>query len=447
MPCVWVVLLSCREAEPPPEQPQRALPTLTAALEGHDLIVSPGSYAYFDYLDCCERPELCLLNNPSSAYGYVTLGPAPGQTAEDLEDGRWFHLRRDEAVIVAGQGPPVARYFSFRSYLALRPTSEGNPLVLGSLGRSTSHLTMAEQRSSPIWGEPMAFVVSASAEAEALAVQGLLDAGFRRSDIYLDRIPEEIVRLGLDREADLFSVTARLAVFADPDAGASHLADPEAVALRVTPRDPIDPLTPHPIEELPAAGSGTDESAWASALDELEAALRARFAGRPALMGLSEGLAVNSLDCIASMSCGGDSTDRYYAYLPPSVLLPGGDVFAVVFGVNHQRTGKASYANFSVDTDLHLLGIGAIDSDAMVGSASPYLPDHPQRYDLYAAIVSRDCSLHEGLCLEIPSTCPGVPEEEPLTISFRAYLEPSTGAAPLEEELLPDRVLWFGAAP
>jgi hypothetical protein len=64
--------------------------------------------------------------------------------------------------------------------------------------------------------------------------------------------------------------------------------------------------------------------------------------------------------------------------------------------------------------------------------------------DLYAWVVARDCSLRpEPHCIEVPTGCPGVEPWEYLFVSTRAYLEPSTGAAPIDAELLLDRVYWF----
>lgn len=444
-------LAACRESDGPPIPSREAElppPLLTEVFERDGFVVQQGSWSWLDYLDCCEVDGFCLFNNPSSPYGYVSVPPGPGQSAPDLDGGREFHLRRDEAIVVTLEAPPLARYFSFRSYLMTRPV-EGMPdqRVFGSLGPSMHHLVMAEQRGAEIWGQPLAIVISADAGVEAQVRDGLVEAGHDPRTIHFDRIPEDVAHLGLDAVADRFSAAARVAVFEDPDAGAAYLADPGATVWRLTPTEPVEAPSSHRLAGLPVMGSGVDESAWEGALDALEAAVLERWAGRPALVLNAIGVAIDSIDCIASGSCGGDTNDRYYGVLPGSIVLPGDDRFLVLLGVNHQRTGKASYSNVSVDSRFHLLGVDAVDSDQMVGTASAHLPDHPQRDDLYAVTVARSCASHTEACLEVPLDCPGLAYEAALTISYRAYLEPSTGAAPLEDELLADRAVAFWPVP
>ena len=73
-----------------------------------------------------------------------------------------------------------------------------------------------------------------------------------------------------------------------------------------------------------------------------------------------------------------------------------------------------------------------------------FLPGHPQVDDLFVQVFARRCDTFDGWpCVEVPYTCPGVPVDEQMLISFRAYLEPQTGAAPLETELVPSKVLLY----
>ena len=81
----------------------------------------------------------------------------------------------------------------------------------------------------------------------------------------------------------------------------------------------------------------------------------------------------------------------------------------------------------------------------MPGSARTFLPDHPLADELYAWVLARDCDGLPEPCAEVPLTCPGVPLDEQLKITVRAYLEPATGAAPLPEEMVGDVVVKLGA--
>ncbi len=147
-------------------------------------------------------------------------------------------------------------------------------------------------------------------------------------------------------------------------------------------------------------------------------------------------------DCLRTQ-CGGAIHDRFVGTVPPFLLDD--EHVVVVFGVNHERTGKGAYSNFTVDDQVRHMGIVSVDSRDMVGSARAFLPDHPQVDDLYAWVVARDCaSRPEPHCAEIPYQCPGVEAGDPAHITFRVYLEESTGAAPLMEEMLADRVFLVG---
>ena len=80
----------------------------------------------------------CLGNNANAPYAIITLPPAPNQDPSEGQEppigydpynpnnypanispilpGATFKLRPDEAIVLIGQTPPPAYYFSFRSY-------------------------------------------------------------------------------------------------------------------------------------------------------------------------------------------------------------------------------------------------------------------------------------------------------------------------------------------
>jgi hypothetical protein len=118
----------------------------------------------------------------------------------------------------------------------------------------------------------------------------------------------------------------------------------------------------------------------------------------------------------------------------------------MAFGVNHAATGKATYSNFAVYALRHLIGVAAVDSRSFPGSADSWLPNDPDNAFLYAWKIARRCN-GEDRCVEIPTTCPGVPELGLMNVTFRAYLEPETKTAPLPSEIVLDRVLRISPSP
>jgi hypothetical protein len=140
----------------------------------------------------------------------------------------------------------------------------------------------------------------------------------------------------------------------------------------------------------------------------------------------------------------GCNRDTFFGVTVHYLLPEWADAFLVVLGVNHERTGKSVYSNFSVVDAEHLSALEGLHSREMPGTARVYL-DHPQVDDLYAATVARSCAdaLAGASCVEVPLACPGFGSLGQGSLAFRAYTEASTGTGPLVSELLVDRAYLF----
>lgn len=453
---IALALLACRGAEVPPPPVVDPLDAFVDTLASDGFVVQEGLLWFSTYDGCCDPGANCLGNNPSTPYGTLALPPAPGHeplpvdvlapwgTLPDPSLSRTFQLRPDEAVVWIGTTPPPAKYLSFRSYLVARYEDGFVVPTMASLGPSLNHLVLADERDVPatdVFDAPIAVVMTADANVERDIADRLVAAGYARSTIHYDRLPGDIARTGLEIDDDAFGAVIRVAIDEDPSRSEAWRADPGATVLRITPSGESTSTAPHPIPDLPARGSGTDESAWQEALLALDAAILDAFADREVVVLPAIPVWQETLTCIDTLlTCAGDIRDRYAA-VSPYMTLSGSDEVAVVWGVNHERAGKASYSSFSVVTEVHGIGAAAVDSVAMVGTARHWLPDHALADDLYAMVVARDCAGRAEPCLEVPTGCPGPELEEQVRITVRAYLEPATGAAPLAEELLLDRVM------
>jgi len=324
-------------------------------------------------------------------------------------------------------------------------SDQGEPLLsLGSLGESLHHLRIAEERGvdpSMVWNEPLVVLTTADRAVEDRMRSLLVDAGFDERVIHTDRITTEVVTMGMSAETDTFSVVWRPALATDGPASQAFYDDPGATVLRVTPETQRTLLEPHPRPAFKEPGSGTDESAWGAALDELEAAIEGAYADLARAEAPVVDVYQDTLDCIPLVRCGADIRDRFVRMSPVFDLE--GDEFLMVFGVNHARTGKASYSNLSVVEREHLIGVVDLNSQEMVGSARHWLPDHPLADDLYAASIRRDCTGRAETCLEVPVGCPGVETGGEMHLTLRAYLEPATGVAPAAAELATDHMVKY----
>ena len=115
-----------------------------------------------------------------------------------------------------------------------------------------------------------------------------------------------------------------------------------------------------------------------------------------------------------------------------------------MYGVNHEASGKASFASFTVYGADIWNGVGGVTSDQYPGTADTYLLNNPNAKYFYAYNISRKSSGKN--CFTIPGPGLqgyGIEMDQPIFIAFRHYLEPSTKTGPVAEEVLFDRVIKF----
>jgi hypothetical protein len=428
---------------------------LTTALTQRGYIVQEGQLRFFRIEDCLAMPS-CVGNNPSSPYGMYCLPPAPGDTvARRAEppcptdgDLRWvWRLRQDEALVFVGQTPPSAAYFSFRSYLFSRPGWFRRRELFASLGDALNLQVIATAGTPKgVVGNPFGqetVVISTADQRLDAALRELLpSSGAPESIINTDVIPPELVRMGLVKKSDDFAMLFRVALFADRAAGEQYMSTPPATILRVTPPTPTA-IDPFPIKPLRPRGTHTSEAWLYPALDELIAAVKARYQSLEVKNRRTLTLELVGRTCIErGLLCLGDNPDTLYSTSIPTWLSDNPQDFLIVIGINHEATGKTRYTNLGVYHTKRLMGIGAVAEKEFVGSADRYLPNHPARQYLYAYKFARDCQ-GEPFCLPVPTGELGVPLDDALNFIARPYLEPPTDTGPLPSQLIAPQVLHF----
>ena len=141
----------------------------------------------------------------------------------------------------------------------------------------------------------------------------------------------------------------------------------------------------------------------------------------------------------------GDNRDTIYLQSSNFFLGDRPDDFVIVYGANHQATGKATYSNFTVYGRIPLNGVAAVDSTNF-GTAEDFLPGNPLAKYFYVYKIARHCDHADSVpCVEVPTGpgSAGIPLTQPALVGFRAYLEPSTKVGPTFEEVLYDRAIKF----
>jgi hypothetical protein len=226
----------------------------------------------------------------------------------------------------------------------------------------------------------------------------------------------------------------------------------------VTYPDKPPKLDPYPTPEFQVRGTGRTEVDLMPALDKLEAAIVAANPGYQAER-FQSGIWLNEwLDGFQrGVNLLGECRDTSYLRTQDFKITPNPDDFLIVFGVNHEATGKATYSNFSVYHSDKELGLAGKHSRQLAGTADLYdLGQYQDKAEyLYAFKVARDCGgLPETKCLqvdkvpvtdrcELGKACSSITLDDELFLAFRAYVEPETGVGPYWYEILWDRAIHF----
>ena len=419
---------------------------LESALEADGFIVQRGAFSFIDLSDCCDL-GYCSANNPSSPYANLKLPPAPGEATENpgadgnLPSKSW-RLRPDEAVLFIGALPPKAKYASFVPNMVDR----ADPLAPGERSDSLNHMVIRSAGTpdggpGDPFGTQTVVVATADASINARVVAATEAAGLPKSITNTLPIPSELAIMGLQQEADTFSVLFRVALFDDEAAGEAYVANPGATVLRITPiaQPKLDPFPKPPLRE---AGTGSGEDYLKPALLALHNAILAAHPGLATRKLVGNELDNEGYECIETyINCRGDNRDT--RYFTTDIFQFKDDDFIIVYGINHEATGKVSYSNFTVTAMKEMVGVDSVASPEMVGSAAKYLPNHPRVDKLFAWKIARHCNNDEPHCMALPVACPGVPIDGYVSVTFRTYLEPQTKTGPIFDELVADRAIRF----
>ena len=435
---------------------------LSAAFEAAGLTVQTGLTTDF-HIEDCERLERCFGNNASAPYLLLNLPGHPddpgllppntiGQIPRVPDDLRsQYYLDESEAIAIVGQTPPAARYFGFTPYLFSRVDDNGARVsVFASLTDSLNPVTIQAGDSGP-FDSPLAIVYASDADTMAAAVDALRSQGYTDDNINQVALPREGMAHGFDEaSSDTFLMMGRIALIEDAQAASDYFDTLPLSVFRLTPAQTgsaldVPPRTPR--------GDGATEEHLQDGLDALGDAITTQAAASGTVTAISiasSALVAAIIDpaaCIENVTeCKGDNTDTTYAAGPLNVIQADGtntlapDEHFIVYGVNHAAAGKATYANFSVYTQQQRVGVAAVDSDEMPGSADAYIPDHPDRDRYFAYEVRRDCT-DRPHCLTLDTAFPGAALDESVFFIFRAYMNPGHSVSPDHDEILTEQVV------
>ncbi|OGP49972.1 MAG: hypothetical protein A2Y79_14765 [Deltaproteobacteria bacterium RBG_13_43_22] len=476
---------------------------LIKGLQADGFIVQEGDYRMIDILKLCSDGWLkyCFGNNAGFPYLAYLLPPAPGQkpsrgqkppvgfnpgdpknfpaNIDFMPPGITYKLRPDEAILFIGKTPPPAKYFSYRSYVGFvankfgkdysdvytLDTGEGGVYhrVFASLGDPINHLnqftsgTRKGESGNPFNKETVV-VTSAHKGVYQRVRKALKEAGIPFSIVNEDIIPLSMVNMGLQKGKDTFLVLTRAALWEDESAGRAFLEAPKKTCrvFRLTPQKILNE-DPYAVPKLKPRGNGVSEfkiiPKAAADLETLRRAILEKY-GSPdyqikelhTTIWLPDGFVgiADDLDVLAE--------DRDTTYLKTDDFqLKSDDDFVIVYGVNHEKTGKAVYCNVSFYGQELLNGVAGSNSSKFTGSARKYFPrNHPGADFYYQVKFARKKSTpdDESIVVETSTGNPkgkayGVDHNKDAFIAFRSYIEKPNQVGPAHFELIYDRAILF----
>ena len=370
-----------------------------------------------------------------------------------------YRLRSDEALVLFGRTPPEERYFSFRSFLATRYYSDmgRHDVIYSALGDTINNLTVNGGTSNP-FNQTFVIITAADKEIVRRVRAALISSGYPEEIINLDILPGDMLKMGLDKECDTFTFLSRNALPASKNELDSYIANPGVRVFRLTPKTPSAKVDVYSRPALKQRGTGKTEAWVQSGVADLRSAIIKQYSSSYDAVELptSQWLPESLVGIEQHINVIGESRDTSYLWtgtgktptLPSTFVLPDDpDEFLIVYGVNHQATGKATYSNFTVYGAKFLNGVASVSSPLFEGSADDYIPGHALGKYLYAWKISRRCDSNTH-CLAVPFGPQhygfGTDENDQSGfVGFRAYLEPATAVGAEWSELIYDRVIKF----
>jgi hypothetical protein len=316
----------------------------------------------------------------------------------------------------------------------------------------------------------MALISTGNRTTQERIRAALRSAGYPDAVINTETLPPSLLRFGY-KDADQFLFLMRTAIAVGGEAAMNEykqmVINPSLSPLRVF---RVRPGTEFPSDPLPAPvlrtrGTGQTEMDLYPTMEKLRQAILARY---------SAGFDAEELDTFLpdSIPEGYPAIQRGIVYLGPGRDGSAGygrdanywvsswfdlpdNGFAIVYGVDHAATGKATYSSAAVYLDETLAaGVSSVDSSdfaANPDTAGSYLPAAPGIAKFYVWKVARNCN-GEPACMEarMPddkiAVCVDskkIAPNAPVRIGLRQYAEPATKVGPAEAELLYDRVIVF----
>ncbi|HEX3078192.1 MAG TPA: hypothetical protein VHQ24_15135 [Lachnospiraceae bacterium] len=474
-----------------------------STLNRRGFIVQEGTLNYVDILKLASEGKVpsCFGNNANAPYAVLTLPPAPNQDPSEGQEpsigynpnnpnnypaninpilpGATFKLRPDEAIVLIGQTPPPAYYFSFRSYLGLvenKPEKDysdditaGNDytgfyhMLFASLGDTLNNMgiwTDGTPRGSVGYPFNSSTIIITTADRwinhQIRNVLG--DAGYSSDIINNDNIPIELVNMGLEKGKDVFIFVMRIQLWMQQELGDAFInnIDKYFKVLRITPKTPAVNQNPWPIPTLKTRESDpTEYQIVPNALSDMNhlrnEIIRKYGSSEYDLVDLDTNIWVleGYQGILQDVNVYGDNSDALYLKTD-NFQLTTDDDFVIIYGINHEKTGKARLCEDALYGVKLWNGVaGAFNTVEFPNSADEFFPEGYENSKYYYSFKMAR-TIDEDNVVTIPysegnplGSAYGVDNNEDAYIGFRIYQDKKTKVGPELYDVIWDRAIIF----
>jgi hypothetical protein len=283
-------------------------------------------------------------------------------------------------------------------------------------------------------------------------------AGYDQDIMNEDTIPMELVNMGLEAGKDSFIFMIRIALWAQQNLGNQYLKDIDKFirVFRITPSIPLNHLNPWPVPILKIRETGITEYQVVPNsrrdLDYLRYEIIKKYVGMgydPTDLDLGIGIPDNYNAILRDFNVYGDDRDAVYFKTEDFQLTSDND-FIIVYGINHERTGKAIYSNASFyGVELFNGVAGAFSTVQFPDSAYEYFPEGYNSAGYYYVYkMARKADEDNVVIIPYSTGNPlgkayGVDNNQEVRIVFRVYLDQIALVGPYVFDLIWDQAILF----
>ncbi|MGD9569103.1 MAG: hypothetical protein AB7V48_12480 [Sedimentibacter sp.] len=472
-------------------------------LNERSFIVQEGKISYIDIIKLCNEGKVdsALGNNVGAPYAVCLLPPAPNQDPSQGQEppigynpyniqnypaninyiapGVNSKLRPDEAIVLIGMTPPPALYYCFRSYIGFvenKPKKDYSEyitvgddytgfyhMIFASLGDQLNNYNLwTDKTPQGAPGNPFnssTIIISTADQNINNEIRDALGtAGYNSNIMNDDNIPMELVNMGLEKGKDTFIYMMRFALWAQQNIGTQYLnnIDKFIKVFRITPKTPTTNLNPWPVPTLKIRETGISEYQVVpnsrNDINYLRNEIIKKYGSTEydhVDLDLTVGIPDNYNAILRDFNVYGDNRDAVY-FKTEDFQLTSDDDFIIVYGVNHEQTGKAVYSNASFyGVELFNGVAGAFSTVQFPDSADEYFPEgyENSRY-YYVYKMARKADENNVVIIPYSTGNPlgkvyGVDNNQDARMVFRVYLDKIAMVGPYIFDVIWDQAILF----